>query len=498
MHNDQSDCRPTNETDPPCNIPATGQLETALHRWIKGAGNDLPNIFAVGGAVRDHLLGRRLNDVDIACRCAEKTAAKIAASRPFQTTTVTLEKKPHAPCFRVINKTAPNDFIDVVDMQGVSIRDDLCRRDFTINAMAAEIQPDGQIAGIVDPLAGLADLTKQRIRICRPDCFVADPLRMFRAFRLAAVLDFTISPETMALVKKHHRNITQTAFERITAEFFALLSLTGSFPFIQMMDQTGLLDALFPEIPPMRGCRQNAYHHLDVWEHALSTMANCETILSAPEHFFAGAAGKIMEIMERHNAIALLKLGALFHDAGKPPAKRFDAEKRRPTFHGHADIGANMAKTIAERMKLSVRDGQRFTTLVAHHMRPHELAKPGVKKTTAIKWFRRLGDSSIAVLVLAAADCLAKRGKKTAHAEKDQLLKWICSAATEYLDVLKPQFDRPTLLTGNDLLEMGMAPGPAMGRLLAKIRTLQDEGTIQDREAALSTGLRMLQEGKHI
>ncbi|MDY6824189.1 MAG: HD domain-containing protein [Thermodesulfobacteriota bacterium] len=479
-------------TSKPASSRSSRGLGPSLRHWIGGGGADLPEIFAVGGSVRDHLLERSIGDVDITCPSAEKAAGNIAASRPFRTTTIILEKKPHAPCFRVVNKNNPSDFIDVVEMHGNTIEEDLCRRDFTINAMAAAVTKQGDIGDIMDPLAGRDDLAKGCIRCCRPDAFAADPLRMLRAVRIAADLNFTIPGETFALMKNHADKITASAFERITGELFMLLARPHSFAFIQMLDQTGLLDALFPEIHPMKGCRQNAYHHLDVWDHSMATLANCETIINDPHRCFPDVGDAIRATLNPEGIIPVLKLAALFHDAGKPGAIGFDEKKQRTVFYGHADIGQSMAAEIADRLRLSTDRRQLFTNMVKHHMWPHELAKPKVKKPTVVRWFRKVGDLTIPILILAAADSMAKQGGKASFAEKDRLMDWINTAAAEYFLALKPRFRRPALLTGRDLMNAGMAPGPAMGNLLRKIRMMQDEGVIGTREAALEKALELM------
>lgn len=470
-------------------------LQQTLTRWLSPLTNETPNIFAVGGAVRDHLLGRPTRDVDIVCRDARKMARCVAAAFPDGASLVNLEKKPNAPCYRVVNKSNASDFIDIVELHGSTIENDLPRRDFTVNAIAAGIRPGGKLGGLIDPLNGQMDLRQKQIRCCRPDAFAADPLRMIRAIRLSATLGFSISADTSILMAHHAKKITTTAFERITLELLTLLTCSDSYPFIQTMEHAGLLEPLFPEITSMKGCTQNAYHHLDVWDHALATLANCESILNAPGYYFPDTAVDIIEILGQNHRAPILKLAALFHDVGKPAAARFDEKKQRTVFHGHADIGDTMATAIARRMKLPVHQGRFLACLVQQHMWPHELSKPKVRKSTAIKWFRRLGDDSMAVLILAAADSMAKKGTQTTNAEQLRLMEWIASAASTYIHTLKRQFARPGLINGRDLIGMGMAPGPAMGDVLGQIRTLQDEGIIKDRETALDMVSALLRGG---
>lgn len=460
-------------------------MNTILKEWLAALGSDLPELFVVGGAVRDFLMRRSPKDVDLVCQGAQAFAGKLAAGQAVPAVVVPFEKKPHAPCFRVVRKNDPGHFIDVVQMSGATIEEDLHRRDFTINALAGAVLSGGDINNWIDPLDGRADLDRRLIRACDPAVFTNDPLRILRAARLSAELGFTIEPETLQQMSKAADSLSQTASERITAELFLLLQNPHSAPLVTMLDETGALGVIFPEIIAMKGCTQNGYHHLDVWGHTLEVIAYCESVLADLEHYFGRACRDVRDLLAGSNIVPTLKLSALLHDMGKPPTKRFSKEKGRTIFHGHAGHGADMAETVARRLKLSAADRKLLCGLIRNHMRPVELFLPGVKEKTVIKWFRQAGDDALLVLLLAVADVHGKSGARLPQSVKDRFYEWTKAAAETYVGTWQPTFSSQDLISGKDLMAMGVAPGPTMGDILRQIREAQDNGTINDKTQAL-------------
>jgi len=466
-------------------------VDTLLKEWLGRVSLYLPNLsfnqdlFVVGGAVRDYLLGRPPRDIDLVCHQADIFAEHLAASQLIPTTVVPFGKKHQEPCFRVVSKSNPHRFIDVVEMHGSSIEDDLARRDFTINAMAVEVLPGGEIGKWIDPFNGRTDIDRHLIRACSPDVFTDDPLRILRAVRFAAELDFSLETPMPAHMRQASSSLKQTASERIWTELRSLLACPRSAFYFEFLDDIGVLSIIFPEITGMHGCTQNDYHHRDVWGHTLEVVSYCDDILGSLEQHFGDAHFQIADQLEKPGTIPILKLAALLHDMGKPRTKRFSLEKNRSIFHGHADAGAEMADAVARRLKMSNADRQLLVTLIRHHMRPVELYLPQVKEKTVIRWFRRIGDDIVLVLILALADVHGKAGEKLKPSVKKRFYKWAKQAAADYFNYWKGLFETTDLVTGKDLLGLGLSPGPTMGDILRHIRGQQDEGRISRREQAL-------------
>lgn len=461
-------------------------LDLFLQKWISPVKGGLPRIYVVGGAVRDHVMGRPFQDVDLVCRNAAGFARRMAENRGIPTTVVPFTRSRRTPCFRVVNRHDPEDHVDVVELRGSTIEADLAQRDFTVNALAVRVGHGGRPGPVVDCCNGRQDIRQGLIRVCAPSAFSDDPLRILRAARLAAGLDFQITPETVLLMQKNAARLTLVAPERVTAELMKLLDCPRSLSWIRCLDEIGALTVILPEIAAARGCLQNDYHHLDVWEHSLEALSACEAIAGDPEAFFGPAGDAIEKMLARRDNLALLKLAALLHDAGKPRVKRFDTDRGRVIFHGHARRGAEIAADAALRMRLSNAQTKLLTLLVRHHMRPVILSQPDVKKSSVIKWFQEVGDPAPLVMILAVADVCAKSGEKLTRAAKDRFFTWARQNLLFYLENLKETLARPNLVNGQDLIDLGMAPGPDLGKILAEIRKKQDLGELTDRNQALA------------
>ncbi len=467
-------------------------MDAILRRWLHPLGKDIPQVFAVGGAVRDFFLGRHPQDIDLVCREAPQFACRLAAVQPVETAVVPFEKKPGAACFRLVRKDDPRQFIDVVQMNGNTIEMDLARRDFTINAMAAPVLPGGEIGDCLDPFSGGADLKNRLLRECALQAFWDDPLRILRGVRFSAELDFSLETKTRRHMAAASAGLAKIAGERITAELFRLLYCPAAGGFLKVLDDLGALTVVFPEIIAMKGCWQNDYHHRDVWGHTQEVIFYCELIVQDLERYFAPVHDEIAARLAEADVLPLVKLAALLHDMGKPGIRKFSAEKNRVVFHGHAGRGAEMAEAVARRLKLSGTNRRLLADLIRHHMRPVEIYLPEVKEKTVIRWFRQVGDDALLMLLLALADVHGKSGQKLKPSVKQRFYDWTRQAATTYVTRWKKIFWQPDLITGTDLIALGLVPGPKLGEILRQVREKQDEGEIMEREQALLLAKRLL------
>ena len=469
-------------------------VSESLQKWLGSLGNDLPALYLVGGAVRDLLLQRPVKDLDLMCDHPKAFAGKLAGIQ--NAALVPFLKKADTPCFRVVNRSDPEDFLDLVPIHGGSVTADLKRRDFTINAMALRVNPGGRLGNLIDPLNGHPDLRQGIIRVAGRHAFTDDPLRILRAVRFAVQLGFIISEQTLDMMRSGAQLLNTVAAERIWAELLMIFDNPRSTPFIRLMDDIGVLETIFPEINAMKVCRQNAFHHLDVWQHSLKVMENCEAILQRLPAEFGETAGAVLRNLKTDHRGVLLKLAALLHDAGKPVMKKVDTASGNITFHGHDDRGAQMAGEIAERLKMPNCDRELVQTLVANHMHALFLSRPAVKSTTILRWFRKLNADMIPLIILSMADCEAALGPESSRSDRERHIRWAREAIRSYHETVKPKLEEKPLITGYDLMALGMQPGPEMGRLLKEVRTAQDEGRLTDRRAALRLAKKQMVSGK--
>jgi len=380
--------------------------------------------------------------------------------------------------------------IDVSSFKGPDIYEDLRRRDFTINAIAVKISDvlESGMTVTVDPLDGVTDLKEKQVRICSNDAFQDDPIRILRAFRFSSILGLVISAETAALIPPSVESVVNVASERIRDEFFAVLSCDSSVAALKEMDRYGVLDVILPELRPMKGCEQNEYHHLDVWDHSVEAIERLEWIIAHRSELFGSAAESITSYLLEEPVLgrpraALLKLVALFHDSGKPLARTVDATGRF-RFFGHEKISRDMFLDVGQRLKLSKREMEIVAGLIEGHMRPIILTNDSVSRRAIYRLCRRFDKELAGLFLVFLADLSATRGPARHMGEETRALERTREVLKWYLD-MKPR--RPPLVNGHDLMStFGIAPGPNLGWLLKELVELQDCGHISTKEQALA------------
>jgi tRNA nucleotidyltransferase/poly(A) polymerase len=316
---------------------------------------------------------------------------------------------------------------------------------------------------------------------------------MLRAVRFAADLGFAIDPATLAQIRQDAPGIAAVAAERIWAELSLVLDRARSAAWVRQIDDLGLLGRIVVEVNPMKGCTQNDCHHLDVWQHSLAVLEKAEAILAElPAWFDCECAAAVGAIVTSRPKRLAFKLAALLHDAAKPAARAVDPASGRVVFRGHDDQGAAVVDAIARRLRLSALVRRLTVLIVANHMHVLFLSAPNVNPATVQRWFRRLGDDMVLVILLSMADVLSALGPAATAQRRRHHLDWAVRAIGVYFTVVKPRLAVQPWVNGKDLMAMGMAPGPRMGRTLSRLRQLQDEGRLKDRQEALAMAAVMI------
>jgi poly(A) polymerase len=454
-----------------------------------------PDAYVVGGAVRDVLSGvAGYVDLDVTlpgdgCEVGRSVADIMGSSCSF----VPLDRDRGTA--RLVLKSQCSLAVDISTFKAPTIEQDLCKRDFTINAIAVSAADflKGGTPALVDPCNGTADLRSRTVRVCSETSFSDDPLRVLRAFRFAAALSFDIAPHTLRLMPPSLQGLVSVAGERIRDELFAILATPSSFPVVRHMDEVGIVGALFPELAPMRGCAQNEYHHLDVWGHSLETIRTMEELLRG-ETVCLGDFQTLAETYASGEPIAgrprsgLLKLAALFHDAGKPPT-RFVDESGKVRFFGHEKVSVPVFETVASRLRLSSNEIQVVTGWIHGHMKPMALFNQPVTRRMVYRLWKAFGKEIAGLFVLFLADLAATRGPaRKAHSDEEacQGVRTAWSIAQE-LQQTPPE----PLVNGRDLMaELGLSPGPKLGRILGLLAEMQASGEITTREEAIAAARR--------
>jgi len=478
-------------------------LSALLARVRAALPAELP-AWLVGGAVRDSLLRRSTRDLDIVV-AGDALAGARAVANALGGAYFPLDIERGVGRV-VLARPDGRITLDISRLRGATLADDLAARDFTLNAMAADLaQPDA----LIDPLRGEPDLRAKLIRACSPTSIADDPLRAIRAVRLAAELKFRIDPPTLAAVRAQANRLAGVSLERRRDELTRCLSGPNPASAIRVLDRLGLLPALLPELAVLHGVTQSAPHVYDVWEHTLTVFSRLVEVLAvlAPVYDDEAASdltlglvalrlGRHRQALGAHLSAALsderparllLLLASLLHDAGKPATRSVDPDGRI-RFFNHDQVGAQLALDRLTELRFSTEEAQRVSAIVAHHLRPLLLsAETSLSRRAVYRFCNQAGEAGIDVVLLSLADFLGTYGDGPPPVDEWNRLLDVCSQLLRaYFENPEQAINPPVLLTGHDVMrEFGLSPGPALGRLLNELREAQAAGEVADRAVAL-------------
>jgi poly(A) polymerase len=447
----------------------------------------------VGGAVRDRLLERvdpaGPPELDVVVERDVRGAAR-ALARAERGAAFELSEAFGA--WRVVGRGQAWQ-VDLAPLHGGSLQTDLGARDLTINALA---EPLGG-GPLVDLHGGLDDLERRCLRMVAPGAFAADPLRALRLARLAVELRFAIDPDTAAAAREHAAEVAGVAQERVFAELSRIVTAPGAVEGMALMDDLGLTEAVLPEVAALRGVQQSDYHHRDVHGHTLEVLAATVDLEADPtavvgEELAAATRALLAEpLADGLTRGGALRFGALLHDAAKPQT-RIELPGGRIGFPDHDRLGAGLARAALARLRASARLRAHVAGLARHHLRlgflVHEAPLP---RRTLHAYLRACGDVAADVTLLSVADRLATRGRKAdvAIARHLELARLVLAEALSERAV----GSRPRLIRGDDLAtELGLTPGPVVGRLLAELDAAAFAGEVRTREQAIEHARRVL------
>lgn len=428
---------------------------------IKSAASDVARrlqqagytAYFAGGCVRDEVLGVVPHDYDIATSAlpadVQKVFPKTLAVGAHFGVILVME---HGHAFEVATFRSDHEYVDGRRPTAVTFstpQEDASRRDFTINGLFY----DPVAERIIDFVGGEADIHAKVLRaIGEPAARLhEDKLRLLRAVRFAARFDYQIEPTTWEAVRTHAADIHAVSAERIREELMKILAHPHRVRGFDLLDQSGLLREILPEVEVLKGCEQPAQFHPegDVFVHT-----------------------RLMLELLSPDASALLVLAVLLHDIGKPPTFRYHAHEDRIRFNGHDRVGAAMTEEVMERLRFSRADTDFVVEAVRQHMvykDVQHMRTAKLKRFMAREGFRE-------ELELHRVDCLSSHGALDNY-------EFLQTKAEEFAN--EPLIP-PPLITGRDLIALGWKPGPQFGPVLEAVQTAQLEGTLTTREDALA------------
>ncbi len=434
----------------------------------------------VGGAVRDVILGVPTKDWDLTTNATPEQIQPLFDESFYENAfgTVMVAQKHLAQQFKFTCPEGQEDLIfDITTYRsdgeyrnhrhpenvtwGQTIAEDLTRRDFSVNAMAFEIEnlPNKLSADsvpvmcrLIDPFEGFSDVQIKRIRTVgnANERFEEDALRMLRAVRFAVQLGFVIEKETGDAIRSHHDLLSKISWERISSEFMKMIASPAPASAIFLLDQFGLLRFILPELLDAKGVKQGGHHIYDVWEHSIRALDSCTS--SDP----------------------IVRLATLLHDIGKPPTYQVTKDGSI-TFYNHEVVGARIAKMIAARLRLPKKDCDRIFTLVRWHMFTYESF---VTDAYIRRFMRRVGIENLEDMFALRTGDRVGSGSKATSWRLEELKDRI------WAEMHQPMKVTDLVVDGNDVMkELGIKPGPQIGKILNDLfEQVLDDPTLNTRE----------------
>ncbi|MEA2303728.1 MAG: poly(A) polymerase [Solirubrobacteraceae bacterium] len=441
----------------------------------------------VGGAVRDRLMGRDLDaldvDVDLVVDGDVRAAARhlaLAVGGPAF---------PLSDAFGAWRVIGPERrwSVDLTPLREGTIEANLALRDFTVNAIAEPLEG----GPLVDPTGGADDLAAARLRMAGPNAFADDALRVLRLARFAAGLGLEPDAATVAAAQACAAGLARVAPERVFAELRKVLTGPRVLDGLELMERLGVTAVVLPELDGLHGVGQNRFHHLDVHDHTLAVLQAVIDLEADPGRYVGPElAGPVAALLAEPLADELtrggaLRFGALLHDIAKPSTQRVADDGTVLGFPGHDQLGADASRAILTRLRASERLRAHVAALARHHLRLGFLVhRRPLDRRTLHRELTATEPVSADVLLLSVADRVATRGDNAGPA----IAKHLELARDVLPDALAFRAQTPEPLVRGDVLarELGMRPGPELGALLADLAEARFAGEIGTPEEAIA------------
>ena len=433
--------------------------------------------YLVGGSIRDLFTKHCVFcDRDISIKGAENFARKIA--NKWDGTFIELDNE--NKIYRVVLPDKIN-FLDISELQGNTIEEDLKRRDFTINAIAYDLTNDK----FVDVTGGLKDLKNKVLRHIDDKNFEDDPLRILRAFRFYAVTGFKMTIELENALKKYLPLALNPAKERINYEIMKLFGGDFASGALLKMDEFGLLEKIFPCVTEMKKVPPNTHHHLDLFHHVVETVRQIEILYNKisgfeKEHLDAIDFGGFPRINH-------LKLAGFLHDIGKFSTWTIE-ESGRHRFIKHDDVGSKMVVPLLRDLKFSKKQIEYISCMIKNHIYPSNvIVAPSLNDKVMMRYVRKMGDNVVDNIILAKADRLSARGVDITEEIVNTNISGLDKLLDFYLSKKDSLAPLPKLIDGREIMEiLNIKPSPKLGEIINAINEAQLNGDITTHEEAVN------------
>lgn len=436
---------------------------------------DINEGYLVGGSIRDFFTKKcEFCDRDISIKGAENFARKLA--NKFGATFIELDNE--NKIYRIVLKDKIN-FLDISEMQGNSIEDDLKRRDFTINAIAYDLSNEK----FIDVTGGLNDLKNKVLRHIDDKNFEEDPLRVLRAFRFYSMTGFEMTEELVKALKKYMPLALIPAKERINYEIMKLFGGDYASSALLKMDELGLLEKIIPQVKEMKNVPPNTHHHLDLFHHVIETVRQIEIIYAElsgfeKEHMDAVDFGGFPRINH-------LKLAGFLHDIGKYSTWTIE-ESGRHRFIKHDDVGSKMVVPLLRDLKFSKKQIEYVSCMIKNHIYPSNvIVAPILNEKVMMRYVRKMGENVVDNIILAKADRLSAKGVDITEEVINSNINGLNKLLEFYLSKKDSLTPLPKLLDGREIMTLlNIKPSPKLGEIISALNEAQLNGDVTTPEDA--------------
>ncbi len=450
------------------------EILTMLTPLFKGM-----NVYLVGGYLRDCLLNRESCDLDFVTEkgFSESLAKKI--SDKISGYFVPLDEK--NKIYRVVfaDKT---HYVDIADCIGNSIEEDLYRRDFTMNAIAYDINN----SSVIDVTNGLLDLKNSIIREVSEFNIKDDPIRLFRAFRFQSELGFCFSENLENILLNYSNLLKDTAKERINAELMKLFNGKNIIQTLYSLDKYNLLEMIFPEVKEIKKVPKNSHHHLNLFDHSIETVRQIQVFYENSDDVVKKHLDT--EILSGHKRLAYLKLAAFLHDVGKPSTWQIDSETGRHRFIMHDSEGAKIIVPTLKELKFSKKQIAYIQKLIKNHIYPAGIVtSEDVSEKAYMRFYRKMEDETIDLIALAYADRMSALGEDITKEMVSKNINGLDMLLKGYLTQKNCIAPLPKLLDGKEIMSiLEIGPSKRLGEIIKELEEAQISSIVNTKEEAIT------------
>lgn len=437
------------------------------------------NFYLVGGYIRDAFWGKSSTDRDLIIECPDikELARKIAdfLNAHF------IELDNENNIYRIVLDDKIN-YLDLTSPVENDIIKDILRRDLTLNSIVYDFQNDD----FIDITGGISHIKNKIIKGISEKNFIDDPLRLLRIYRFYAQTGFDIDNELENFIKQNAHLIQIPAKERVNSELIKLFEGKYTSQTLKKMDEGNILEYIFPIIKEIKKVPPNSHHHLDLFNHSVETTAQIQKIYETSNE--ATASHLNQEIFNGSSRLAYLKIAAFLHDIGKPSTWIIEEGTGKHRFIKHDEEGAKLVSPLLKGLKFSKKQISYIQKLIKYHIYPSSVVtQDNVTEKAKMKFFRKMEDDVIDIIILAQADRLSARGPDIKEETVNKNINGLNSLLNKYFELKNTLEPLPRLLNGREIMEiLKIQASPQLGKIIKELQEAQISGDINTKDEAVN------------